>query len=158
MQQKRFYLVAVLLVVVLSLLTQPLAAGERPTKEERGYGEDPQPAERQVIGWGQQTRGDGQEGKLEGEPFRITRPARIESVSSADAKIHFRIEEKDLNEDNVGAGFWLQDANGTVHRFDRTTYLKLKMGCVLPPGEYRVYPNLPDDVASAEIHIIVKTQ
>lgn len=131
---------------------------DRPTKNDRGYGEDQQPAGRHVIGWGQQTRGEGKDGKLESEPFRITRPAKIDTVNSHDAKISFDIEQKDLNEDNVGAGFWLQDAKGAVHRFDRTTYLKLKMGYVLPAGEYRVYPNLPEDVKSAQVIIIVKTQ
>ena len=78
------------------------------------------PAEN-VSGWGEQLRGEGRDGKLNGKGFSVPR-GKVGTIISVECN---------------GDGFWIE---GDVYQ--QFTPATSAIGFQLPPGDYKVFPNL----------------
>ena len=88
-----------------------------------------------VSGWGEQVRGEGRDGKLDGKGFSVPR-GKVGTIVSVECN---------------GDGFWIE---GALYReFVPAT---MAIGYELVPGDYMVFPNLRPEQIKAGVSVTVE--
>ena len=93
-----------------------------------------QPPAGSVSGWGEQVRGEGRDGKLNGKGFSVPR-GKVGTITSVECD---------------GGGFWIE---GNVYQ--EFTPATSAIGFQLPPGDYKVFPNLRPGQNKAGVTVTV---